>query len=424
MIAPAEHPRHEPGVRAAVVLSLYWFTALGGLGIFFPFYSLYLSENAGLTGSQVGLVMATMPLVGMLAQPFWGQVADRTGARRRVLSVLGFGAAAGYALLYLSRGFHPLLAGTAALALFSNSLLPMGVSVSLASLRHLGPHAFGIARAWGTVGFLVTVVAFPKLLDWVQASQRLTTATAGSSEPGLELILPCTSVCVLAAAIVSLVIPSEQAFSVPAAKGDWRLLLRHPPFMRLLLFTFGGYLFLQGPMVLFPIFVRSLGGGIEVVSRMWVCMLLLEIPLIALSGAGLERVGPRGLILIGISAGALRWLVCGLSSSLSLIYAVQVLHGVTVMGLVIGAPLYVDAVVPAQLRSTGQGLLAMVGISLGGILSNLSVGWLFENAGGSAPALFAGVGATALALALPWALPEAAHVHRRGVEEEIGTAAP
>ena len=411
-------------MRAAVVLSLYWFIGLGGLGMFFPFYSLYLSENAGLSGSQVGMVMATLPLVGMLAQPFWGQVADRTGGRARVLSVLSFGAAAGYALLYLGRGFHPLLVGTAGLALFSTSLLPMGVSVSLASLRHLGPHAFGIARACGTVGFLVTVVAFPKLLDWIQADQHLATTTGGPSEPGLELILPCASVCVLAAAIVSLVIPSEGAISVRAAKGDWRLLLRHPPFVRLLLFTFGGYLFLQGPMALFPIFVRSLGGGIEVVSRMWVFMLLLEIPLIALSGTGLGRVGPRGLIMIGISAGALRWLVCGLSSNLSLIYAVQVLHGVTVMGLVIGAPLYVDAVVPAQLRSTGQGLLAMVGISLGGILSNVTVGWLFENAGGSAPALFAGVGAGALAISLPWALPEATHVPHRRVEEQIGAAPP
>jgi PPP family 3-phenylpropionic acid transporter len=406
------------------VLSLYWFTALGGLGIFFPFYSLYLSENAGLAGSQVGMVMATLPLIGMLAQPFWGQVADRTGARTRVLSVVGFGAAAGYALLYMGHGFHPLLAGTAALAVFSTSLLPMGVSVSLASLRHLGPHAFGIARACGTVGFLVMVVAFPRLLDWIQAGWNLATTTPGPSEPGLELILPCTSVCVLAAAVVSLVIPGEQAVSARAAKGDWRLLLRHPPFVRLLLFTFGCYLFLQGPIAQFPIFVRSLGGGIEVVSRMWVFMLLLEIPLIALSGAGVERVGPRGLILIGVSAGALRWLVCGLSSSLSLIYAAQVLHGVTVMGLVIGAPLYVDAVVPPQLRSTGQGLLAMVGISLGGILSNLTVGWLFENAGDSAPALFAGAGAAALALALPWTLPEATHVHHRGVEEQIGAAAP
>jgi PPP family 3-phenylpropionic acid transporter len=300
----------------------------------------------------------------------------------------------------------------------------MAVSVSLASLRGIGPHAFGIARAWGTIGFLATVVAFPVLLHAIQAARGLDAPSGGPSEPGLGIMLPITAACVLLAAVISLAIPREGVVSVRAAKGDWRLLLRHPPFVRLLFFTLGGYLFLQGPMTLFPLFVRSLGGGIETVSRMWVFMLLLEIPLIAFSGAGIERIGPRGLIMIGIGAGGVRWLVCALSSSLPLIYAMQVLHGVTVMGLIIGAPLYVDAVVPARLRSTGQGLLAMVGLSVGGILSNLTCGWLFDHAGGRAPALFAGTGAALLALAVPWALPQATHVPHEAVEKEIGAAVP
>jgi MFS family permease len=94
-----------------------------------------------------------------------------------------------------------------------------------------------------------------------------------------------------------------------------------------------------------------------------------------------------------------------------------VLHGVTVAGLIIGAPLYVDAVVPARLRATGQGLLAMVGISVGGILSSLIVGWLFEVGGGTGTALFAGAGAAVLTLAMPWALPLAT-AHPGLVDEE------
>lgn len=411
-------------MRAAGILSLYWFVVLAGLGVWFPFYSLYLSENAGLTGSQVGMVMAMLPLVGMVAQPLWGQIADRTGSRARVMSLLTLGAAGGYAALWFGSGFQQLLLGTAVLAIFSTSVLPISVSVSLATLRDVGPHAFGIARACGTVGFLVAVVAFPRFLDWTQGRTGISATPGDPATPGLDLILPATALIVLAAAIISLAVPREGTASVRAAKGDWRVLLRHKPFVRLLLFTFGGYLFLQGPMTLFPIFVRSLGGGIETVSQMWIIMLVLEIPLVALSGAGLDRVGPKGLILIGIGAGAVRWLTCAVSTNLTLIYAVQVLHGVTVMGVIIGAPLYVDAVVPPQLRSTGQGLLAMVGISTAGILSNLTVGWLFEHVGATAPALFAGCGSAALALAIPWALPEATHVQPEIVEEEIGRAVP
>jgi PPP family 3-phenylpropionic acid transporter len=370
------------------------------------------------------MVMAMLPLIGMLAQPFWGQVADRSGARARVLSLLTFGAGTGYALLALGDGFGILLLGTAVLALFSTAVLPMGVSVSLTALRDLGPHAFGIVRAIGTVGFLATVVTFPWLLDRVQAARGLAAVAGGPSEPGLGLMLPCTAFLVLASAVVSLAVPRDGASDPRAQRGDWRVLLRHRPFVRVLLFTLGGYLFLHGPMALFPMYVRSLGGGIEVVSTMWVLMLLLEVPLIALSGAGIDRIGPRGLIMIGVGAGALRWMACALSSHPPLVYGVQVLHGVTVAGLIIGAPLYVDAVVPPRLRATGQGLLAMVGISVGGILSTLIVGWLFEHAGGGACALFAGTGAAVLTLAVPWALPPPTHVPHVSVDEEIGIAAP
>jgi len=138
---------------------------------------------------------------------------------------------------------------------------------------------------------------------------------------------------------------------------------------------------------------------------MWVPMLLLEIPLVALSGASLGRFGARGLIAIGVVAGGVRWLACGLGHDLAWLYPVQCLHAVTVAGFILGAPLYVEAVVPGQLRSTGQGLLTMVGASLGGVTSNLAAGWLFERVGADAPYLAGGAGALALGLLVPLVLP-------------------
>ncbi len=79
----------------SIPLTLFWFTYFGSLGVFYPYFTLYLRENAGLTGTQVGMVLAISPLIGMFAQPLWGQVADRTGARTRVLAFLTLGTALG-----------------------------------------------------------------------------------------------------------------------------------------------------------------------------------------------------------------------------------------------------------------------------------------------------------------------------------------
>jgi len=391
-------------------ISFIWFFCLGGLGIFFPFFSLYLHENAGLTGTQLGVVLAVMPLVGIAAQPFWGYVADRTGLRARILALLCLGAGVGYATLGQARGFLGILAATALLATFSSALIPTCVSVTLALSGSGGAHNFGRVRVWGTVGFLLTVVSFPWLLDAFEGFRGLAAHAGGPSKPGLALMFPVSGVLAANGGVIALDLPRHVAMSLRAVRGDWRRLARHGPFARLMFFALAAYLCLQGPMGMFAVFVRESGGTLESVSQMWILMLLLEIPLIALSGATFEKVGPRGLLAIGVIAGGARWAVCGLAPDLRWVYAASLLHGVTVTGLVVGAPLYVESVVPDRLRSTGQGILAMFGISLGGISSNLSAGWLLEHMGPDAPYVVGGFGAIALGALIPLILPPPHHL--------------
>ena len=64
-----------------------------------------------------------------------------------------------------------------------------------------------------------------------------------------------------------------------------------------------------------------------------------------------------------------------------------------------------EEAIPERLRSSGQALLATVGIGAGGILSNLASGWLFDHVGARATYLGCGVGALALGAAVAWILP-------------------
>jgi oligosaccharide:H+ symporter len=392
-------------MRAPLVLSLYWFLALGALGAFFPFFTLYLRENAGLSAAEVGAVMAMLPLVGIFAQPAWGVLADHTGSRTRVLTVVTFGAAAGYAALYFADGVAQLVAATACFSLFSSPLVSTSVAVSFALLAERGLHAFGLVRVWGTIGYLVTVAVLPTLLAHLRAAAPH--ATPGVSQPALGFIFPVAAALTAAAGVVSLALAPDTHAAVRARRQDWHALVRHGAFVRVLVFMFAAYVFLHGPMVFFPLYVRSLGGSVDMIGTMWVLMVALEVPLVALSGAGFRRLGARTLLAIGVGSGALRWLACGWSDAPWVVYPVQVLHGVTVAGLIIGAPLYVEAVVPERLRSTAQGMLAMVGVSLGGIASSLLAGWLIETHGSAALARVAGFGALALTLAVPVMIPAA-----------------
>jgi PPP family 3-phenylpropionic acid transporter len=282
--------------------------------------------------------------------------------------------------------------------------MPMAVAVTLTLLEHTGPHGFGRVRAWGTIGFLLTVAGLPMVASHA----------AGGTDPtaALALVFPVAAAFTLAAAAVSLLFPLERLGLSRAEPGAWRLLLARGPFVRVLVCVLIAYLFLQGPIVFFPVYVHAIGGTVETVSRLWILMLLLEIPLVAFSGAGFRRFGGRGLLAIGIASGAFRWMVCGYATSPWLIYPVQLLHGVNVTGLIIGASLYVEAVVPERLRSTAQGALSMVGVSLGGICSSLAAGWLIEHVGATAPARVGGIGALLLVLAIPALIPRPEEMKR------------
>lgn len=386
-------------------LSVFWFLYLGAQGVFFPYYSLYLKENAGLSGTEVGVVLAVIPLVEIFTQTFWGQVADRSGARSRVLAFLSFGASAGYLLLGVARGFPAILLATGALAIFATAVIPMTVSVTLGALGAAGADAFGFIRVWGTLGFLLLVVLFPWILDSFQVSRGLVAVAGAPSEPGLEIMFLATAGLAFLAALVGLTLPREGRVALRASRGEWRALLHNRAVVRFLLFSFAAYFLLQGPMWLFPVYVRSRGGDLDTIRRMWILMLLIEIPLILSAGSALKRLGARGLLALGILAGALRWTVSGMIEELYLVYVAQTLHGAMVAGLLLGGPLYLDAVIPARLRSTGQALLSMVGMAAGGIASNAAAGWLLEHVGPNAPYIASGLGAFILGSLVWWIVP-------------------
>jgi PPP family 3-phenylpropionic acid transporter len=391
----------------SIPLTLFWFVYFGSLGIFYPYFALYLRENAGLTGTQVGLILAISPFVGMIAQPLWGQLADRTGARSRTLALLTAGTALGYLGLGLADGFWPIVLATAVLALVGTAIFPMMTSVSLAILRNAGRHAFGHVRAWGTIGYFILIMVFPWMLQISGAPLDQRAFDAHVSQPGLGLMFPITASLVLVASFIAFFLPKKGAVALRAARGDWRELIHNRAFLRFLGFSLIAHFLMHGPMWLFPLFVRSRGGDLTTIRDMWVLMLLVEIPLVLSTGSGLKRLGARGLLGVGVLIGGMRWTLCALINEPTLLFAVQALHGVTVVGLNLGSPLYLDVVAPEKLRSTAQGILSMVGSGIAGIASNISAGWLMDRSGIDLLYLICGLGALALGALAWWILPDA-----------------
>lgn len=383
--------RQAPTARSAA-LPAFWFFYLGGLGIFFPYAGLYLEEELGFSPQQVGAALAMVPLAGLIFQPLWGWFADRSGLRRRLLALLTAAAAFSFLLVGIAESFVAVALTLILFSAFHTSVLPMGTAVSLAAV---GVRRFGWVRACGTLGYLVCVVSLPWVMGWVESR----------GGEGYDALFPAVTGLSLAAAVAIWAMPSAPQLELRSRRGDALPLLAHRPVARLLGLVFVAHALVQGPIFLFPLYVSSRGGDESNIAQLWVFMLLLEIPLIAASGPTLRRLGARGLLTLGLLAEAVRWGVCASTENLAWVAAAQLLHGVAVAGLLVGAPLYLEEAVPGRLRATGQALVSMAGFGAGAVVSNLLGGWLMERYGVEAPYALAAVGCLLLVLTLHRVLP-------------------
>jgi nitrate/nitrite transporter NarK len=68
-------------------------------------------------------VFAVMPAVGILVQPIWGVLADRSGLRARTQVAISLGTALGFLAIGRAQGFGAIVAATALFAAFARAVI-------------------------------------------------------------------------------------------------------------------------------------------------------------------------------------------------------------------------------------------------------------------------------------------------------------
>tara|TARA_B100000029_G_scaffold512971_1_gene611091 strand:- start:3070 stop:4293 length:1224 start_codon:yes stop_codon:yes gene_type:complete len=386
--------------KLIIVLSVFWGTLFGSLGIFFPYYSLYLKQELNLTGQQVGIAMGIFYLVGLISQPAWGYLADRTGARKIILIILSLGMVFGFVAFWYVEKYAILLIVSACFAAFYTSLIPQGMALGLSLLYRSNNSHFEFVRAFGSLGFLVTCFGFPYFLKIM---------ARGSGDTELGLLFPCSAAIILITALSILFIPNQNEIREKAEPGSWKRLFSDGRFIRFFIYVFLANFMLDGPMFMFPIFVESVAPDdpIGTLKWLWLIMLVPEIMIIAMAGHIRRRIGVRLLMFTGLGAGGVKWVICGFwGENLTILHGAMFIHSFYVVGALVAMPLYVNYLIPSELRSTGQGLATMISSSLGGgICSNYAAGWLIDYVGPAAPQMYGGMGALVLLCVAPFFVP-------------------
>ena len=355
-------------------LSSFYLFYFASIGAVMPFWALYL-QSLGFTSVEIGQLMALSLATKLVAPLVWGWVADRDGRRMRIVRVATLFAVAAFTGVFFGHSFWWMVLVMLAFSFFWNAALPQ---FEASTFNHLGTqvHRYSSVRLWGSVGFIMAVVAIGPMMDRF----------------GIE-VLPWVVFSLFAAIwCASLLVPERAASHLPFDHEPLRRVLRRPEVLALLAVCF----LVQashGPYyTFFTILLRDHGYSGGMIGLLWALGVIAEVGVFVVMHRLVPRFGLRRLLLVSLLLTALRWvLIGGFVASLPVLLGAQVLHAASFGIYHAVAITLFNRFFTGSNQGKGQALYSSVSFGAGGALGTLVSGYAWEGLGSLPTFLMAAV---------------------------------
>lgn len=352
-------------------LSLYYFFYFAFIGVFSPYFTLYL-QGLSLSATDIALLMSQMQLMRLLAPTFWGWLADKRGRRVDIIRLSALCACVGFTGFFLTDNFLLMFVPMTLMAFFWSASLPLVESLTFAHLKDQ-PQRYSQIRVWGSVGFIVAVLLGGALLDDLPISDV----------PAMVFVVLLGILLMAFKLPERLHIPrSGMAEAADEALASLGSVMRERRVWMLLLACFlmssahGVY------YVFYSIHLDTLGYSKGMIGLLWSLGVLVEIGLFMIMAPLMKRYSLRALLLATYAVAAVRFLMIGWGGeSLVLLLIAQTLHGVS-FGVHHAASIAaVNQWFPRHIHARGQALYSSLSFGGGGLFGGVISGLVWEPLG-------------------------------------------
>jgi MFS transporter, PPP family, 3-phenylpropionic acid transporter len=344
------------------ILAAQYFLYFGVMGLFLPFFNLYCYQ-LGFSGWQIGALSATRSVTMILFSIFWSLLADRFHARRWIYIACNFVSAALWGLFLLTASFAWMLAITVAFGMFYAPLIAFLEAFAMEALGR-DKKRYGRMRAWGSVAFILVVLALGRLIDTY----------------GIKVILSVIFALGWAQALVSMGFPKSAAPAERPSAAGWRSLLT----VRVTVFLVCGFLMLVSHgayYTFFSIHLANLGYGTFFIGMSWAAAVAAEILAMFFSERIFKRYRYETVLLVSFAAAVLRWGGLWAATSAGAILLLQLTHAVTYGTFHMASILYIDLLAPSRSKTLGQAVNNAVTYGLGLMAGFFLSGALYQKIG-------------------------------------------
>lgn len=354
-ILPVAPPRQK---RLWAVWLLFFFQ-FAAIGVYYTYLNIYY-RNAGLSGTQIGLINMTTALIGVASVAGWGYLSDLTGKNRYLIAIGAGGALLVAQFIPLVNSFMGFLALGALGSVLSAAPATLVDSTTLAMLGSRRED-YGLFRLGGTLGYIITSLSAGFIFD----------------QAGLRWMFPSYGALMLLFALTALLLPDVAPAPMNRAKGDLAQLVRQPAWIIFTVSIFFAWIAVNSSIQFMGVSLQALGANQSLIGIAVTIGAVIEIPFMFFSGRLLRRFGPVRLLLVSFVLMVIRFFLLGWMPSPEWAIAINMLAGPAYAFFWNSAITYLNKMATTATANTAQGLFNSV-ISLAGMVSALLAGWLFD----------------------------------------------
>ncbi len=348
-------------------LSGFYFFYFASLGVLVPYWGLYL-QSQGFSAQAIGELTAILLVTRVVAPNIWGWIADRNGQRMKIVRLGSLLSAIAFAGILFDSSYLWIAAILVLFSFFWNATLPQ---FEATTLLHLGEHShhYSRVRIWGSVGFIIIVVALGALLEHFDAS-----------------IIPYSMLISLVAIwLISLTVPESPSHHSNLVHTPLMTIIKRPEVLAFLTICFLVQLS-HGPYYTFyTIYLEQHHYSRTLIGQLWALGVVAEVIVFLFMHQWLPRYGIRKVLLTSLILSIARWLIIGFfPNSLALLLFAQLLHAASFGTFHVAAIEWVHQNFIGKNQGRGQGLYSSIGFGAGGALGSLLSGYFWLSPGPTA----------------------------------------
>ena len=341
------------------LIRIVYFLLYAAFSSWMSFFYVFLKDEPGLTGVEIGAIAAIQQISSIFIVPIWGMLADRYGRKRIFTMALAVSSVAIFGFMY-GQSFAYFLLFMLAFTFIYNPLTSLIDSIALDICENDPRVNYGQLRLWASIGWATSTLATGYYIKMVGISYIFPLAAT-------LLVITWAVVVFLYRPITPKNLPKgiSPKLVVTIIKENLQLLF----FLALIVV----FTIFSSPIHLFiNLYYSEIGASSEQMGIAFAVQSICELPFFFYGNKIVERFGIKRTLVFTMIVTAVRMLLYSLTVNPTIAIIIGSSHGICLALYLVSMVSYVHRVVPPHLKSTGQSLIytAMAaGICVGNMLT-------------------------------------------------------